>query len=395
MLIHDKRFTSSLALLFIPLLPLPAIAHETADSTAPLIGNQVPTGVPDTHHTAGVISDIQELGIGTAHPATRFEIVDDAQPLNYAGTPAAMVIQARDSRNGRAATFSPSVVFQMNLTGDGLVDAAAERSYSIWQGIFGTIRKTGDGSGQTFTATGELGASGAGHYNELGGFQYELTNIGSSRGTISGVEGIVKDSADGGVTHHSTRMAGVISRLVKYDPTPRGSRNFLASSEGSQPIDAVMEINPDGGTQLWRRGLDLRLGHFESLIAISLPNDTALAWMTSGGAEIPILGMSSQDRVHLSGPKDMIDIASHDSRTAVTFSLSDGAASVAPTSGNIALGTAGAPWNGLYTRNINLHSSAPKSSSSRCSKGDLTWDASYLYVCTAPNHWRRTGLTDF
>lgn len=38
---------------------------------------------------------------------------------------------------------------------------------------------------------------------------------------------------------------------------------------------------------------------------------------------------------------------------------------------------------------------SPTSSTMPCVTGQIQWDASYTYVCIEPNHWRRSGLSDF
>ena len=42
-----------------------------------------------------------------------------------------------------------------------------------------------------------------------------------------------------------------------------------------------------------------------------------------------------------------------------------------------------------------MPSNAPGSSSSNGATGQMTWDTNYLYVCTAPNTWKRVSLSTF
>jgi len=37
----------------------------------------------------------------------------------------------------------------------------------------------------------------------------------------------------------------------------------------------------------------------------------------------------------------------------------------------------------------------PASSSSACSGGEITFDASFFYVCVSTNAWRRVGIATF
>jgi hypothetical protein len=44
-------------------------------------------------------------------------------------------------------------------------------------------------------------------------------------------------------------------------------------------------------------------------------------------------------------------------------------------------------------KTVNLASAAPASSTAPGSQGEVTWDASFIYVCTAANTWKRAALT--
>lgn len=62
---------------------------------------------------------------------------------------------------------------------------------------------------------------------------------------------------------------------------------------------------------------------------------------------------------------------------------SQNASAVSITGGNAAL------------TSFSLASTTPASSSATCSAGQISWDASYLYVCTATNTWKRSALSTF
>lgn len=222
----------------------------------------------------------------------------DSAPLDYTTSRARFVFQRRDTGNGATNELIPSAVFQFNYTGNGTVNSGNELSQTIWQGLFGFARKTGDGSGHNFTAIGELGATGPGGYNELGMFQGEATNTGSALGTISGVEMLIKDSPDSGTTTFSTKMQAVVGRIAKYNPTVRKSHNFFASSEGSRPPDAVLGVNPSGLAS-WQRGFDFQGATFTTGQFGLAPNNTFLAWLRAGGSASPVIGVNNADAVFL------------------------------------------------------------------------------------------------
>lgn len=215
----------------------------------------------------------------------------DTSPLDYSASRAGFVVQHRDSANATTNELVPGAVDQFVVTGSGTVNAGAELSLSIWMGRYMSMKKTGDGSAHSATVTGELGAVGAGGYNELGGYQGELTNVGSALGTVSGVEMLLKDSPNGGTTSYSTRMHAIVGRIAKYNATTRASYNFFASSEGTLPPTAVLGVNPAGN--MFQRGFDFSNAYFTTGQFGLVPNNNALAWKDVSGNAQPIISVSN------------------------------------------------------------------------------------------------------
>lgn len=259
---------------------------------ASLIGNAVTLGTNQTITGRKSFSKVQSA-VGWAQ-----QIIADSAPLDYGTTVAASVLQWRDASNRNTNQLVPGAVFQFNSTGDGTVNSSAELSQTIWQGLFGYMNKTGDGSAHCFTGIGQLGATGAGGYNELGAFQAELTNVGSALGTMSGVEMLLKDSPDGGVSTYSTKMQAVVGRLAKYNPTIRKSYNFYASSEGNLPPNGIIGVN-GGGLHQWQRGIDFQGASFSTGQFLLAPNNTSMAWLDSTGVAKPIMGLDSANGVFI------------------------------------------------------------------------------------------------
>jgi hypothetical protein len=237
------------------------------------------------------------------------ELVNDTAPLNYGNTRAISVIQHRDAANGILNELIPGTVDQFTFTGNGVVNAAAELSQTIWQGKFVFTRKTGDGSGHAFTCGGELGAVGAGGYNELGGYQGQLTNVGSTLGTMSGLEFLLSDSPDNGVTNWNTKMQAVVGRIAKYNNTARKSYHFYASSEGTVATTGILGVNPQGFRQ-YQRGIDFQDAIFTTGQSVLSPNNTFLGWLTTTGSSPGILGVNNANNTFLAttGPGKSINL---------------------------------------------------------------------------------------
>jgi len=224
------------------------------------------------------------------------EIVNDPSPLNYFGTNtrASTVLQHRDTADGASNELIPGSVFQYKFSGDGVVNSGTETSSTVWQGLYTFTEKLGDGSGHCFTALGELGAFGVGGYNELGLFQGEATNKGSTLGTLSGVEMLMKDSPDAGTNKYSTKMQPIVSRIAKYHTTTRRSDSFFASSEGTQAPNSIL-AGDTGGLASWQRGIDFQGLTFTSGQASLFPNNASQAWLDAGGSAVPIVTVSASN----------------------------------------------------------------------------------------------------
>lgn len=229
--------------------------------------------------------------------ALQFEWLNDGSALNYASSRAIGVIQHRDTGNGALNELIPGVIDQFNVSGNGVVNSGTELSQTIWQGRFMYMNKTGDGSAHSATITGQLGAVGPGGYNELGGYQGEMTNVGSALGTMSGVEMLLKDSPNAGVNTYSTKMQAIVGRIAKYNPTSRKSHHFYASSEGSLDTTAVLGVNPSGNK--FQRGVDFQGAAFSTGQWGLAPNNTALAYLDASNAAQVILGVSNANVTYI------------------------------------------------------------------------------------------------
>lgn len=231
-------------------------------------------------------------------PTGYTEFRRDPTPLNYAGTRAGFVLQHRDTTNLGVNGLAPGAVMQFTTIANGVVNAAAESSQSVWLGLQVSQSKSGDGSAHCVTAIGELGAVGPSGYSEVGLVQGTGTNIGSTLGTLSGVEMLLQDSPNAGVTSFSSVLNPFTSRIAKFHTTTRKSHSFYASSEGAQPPTSVLGCNPLGLHQ-WQRGFDFRGATFTTGQFGLAPNNNFLAWERAGGAIASILGVNNTDGVYL------------------------------------------------------------------------------------------------
>lgn len=197
--------------------------------------------------------------------------------------------------------LSQNQIFSMlynrfEVTGKGSVNPAAHQSYSIWSGNTSSVNMRGTGSAHGFTAIGQLYPA---SYNELGGFQAELTNMGSVDGTISGTEMLLKDSPDRGSHSFPTKLQPIVSRIAKYNAATKAD-SFYASSEGSVQPDSIITGNPGGS---WKVGIDFGGQSFTSGYAAIFPNNFALAWRNISGSTVPVFSYNQTGTVYFTDNK--------------------------------------------------------------------------------------------
>lgn len=219
--------------------------------------------------------------------------------LDYKSTHASHVIQHEDYSDIGYNSLKPATITSIWNEGNGWVNGPAEQSMSVWTGNYTYVSKTGNGSAHGYTVGGQL--LNCQVYNELGGFQVSLTNNGSNLGYISLFEGLVQDTPNGGVTKFSTKMVGIGLRINKSHPTKRFSTMVLLSSEGPQPVDAGMMVNPQG-LQNYKYVIDMRNANLTTGRAIVWKNNTSAAWQKADGAIAPVLWVNNVDNVYIAAP---------------------------------------------------------------------------------------------
>lgn len=260
-------------------------ANDIATATYP--GNVVSNGSQEING-----SSVTTLPVVAGQ---RVEIRKDSAPLNYGDTRAAFVVQQRDPLDLATNTLVPGSVQQFTSTGNGVVDAASQVSTSIWLGELASMTKTGDGSAHSFTSICQVGAYGPGLYNECGGFQGTVTNIGSNNATLSLFEGIVSDSPDAGANNYPSKMAGLTVRMQKFNPSDFQSAAIWVTSEGTVAPDSILFAYPNTAFNQWKRGIDLSGVTFTTGNALALPNNSTISWKNSAGSVQPVMLSSDTD----------------------------------------------------------------------------------------------------
>lgn len=143
----------------------------------------------------------------------------------------------------------------------------------------------------------------------------------------------------------------------------------------------------------WRKLTDIS-GSFNgstTTFTTSVPPGTSQYYVTAGTA--------SQLIISLGGVIQEPDVDYTVSTNSITFTTApasglsfygvlcgDALDSLTPADGSV---TTSKLASGL---SINLASSTPASASATGTTGQITWDANYIYVCTATNTWKRVAI---
>ena len=201
-------------------------------------------------------------------------------PWNFVGTKAATVVQVHHDTDIANFTMEPGAVYDFEVSGGGYVDTSVyDYSGSIHWGVQSSTRKYDNGSAQCFTAVAGLHEIAPNGYNEVGLFQGEAANLGSAYGTMSGVEVRLKDTDKDGYGNKTvsfdTKMNSVIGRIMREHNGTRDVNCFVASSEGTVPVDSMITAYTSPQT-----GGGLGGGVFKEGVDISNAN------LTTGGAVI-------------------------------------------------------------------------------------------------------------
>lgn len=131
-------------------------------------------------------------------------------------------------------------------------------------------------------------------------------------------------------------------------------------------------------------------------ITDGLGNDTALQVSSAGVKSTGTLGSAGRVTTDFAGDYALTEdggtvrgVLSMSAAEVVTFGNANNNLKLIGSTGVADLTATGLAVTGV----IGCSSSAPASASATGVAGTITWDASYVYVCTATNTWKRVGIS--
>jgi hypothetical protein len=122
--------------------------------------------------------------------------------------------------------------------------------------------------------------------------------------------------------------------------------------------------------------------------AAAVPGGAVIAAISPAAItiSIPLAGRLPAGAAIWAAAKADLALANIDAANAATFASDPAIAAVAIGNGRAAITLNNVPTPAFGT---------PASSSAACTKGQMMFDASYLYTCVAANTWRRTASSGF
>ena len=225
-------------------------------------------------------------------------------PWNFVGTKAATVVQVHHDTDIANFTMEPGAVYDFEVSGNGFVDISSyDFSGSIHWGVQSSTRKYHNGSAQCFTAVGGLHEIEPGGYNEVGLFQGEAANLGSAYGTMSGVEVRLKDTDKDGYGNKTvsfdTKMNSVIGRIMREHNGERDVNCFVASSEGTVPVDSMITAytspNTGGGLGggVFKEGIDISNANLTTQGAVIIHEGDQIKGSDNNGTRYSVMKVGS------------------------------------------------------------------------------------------------------
>lgn len=363
------------------------------DANATVNGNLIQDGGGNPRDDSTLLPGMTVLGgslwrckeVGDVVPV---QVIRTSDPINFYANRAAFIVQQRDETNLTSGDGIDAAIMSFYSDGDGAVQSFGGDSWgtdSFWAGLRVQHYKTGGGSAHCHTVNGGLGAVGViGAYNELGGYQGFLRNLGSTNGYLSGVEVRVSDSEDSaGLNARDTRMIGVLGGIEKYKAAAtRYTHCFYAQSSGGEEVDTVLLA--DGS---FRDGINLQHAPISRWSFLMRPVGN-IGWQRPSDLNTDVANCNRI--VQLS---DRIVFIPGSDGSTYGFEMRDTVGNVnfayTPSNSTTTIYKATITAAGGF---IIATASAPATANASGPTGQITWDSDYVYVCVATNTWKRAAI---
>jgi len=310
-------------------------------------------------------------------------------------------------------TFDGSTQMRLTTTGNLLIGTTTDMTGSGGLKIAGTTAATTTTSGALIVAGG-VGVSGAGYFG--GGLN--VTGAATFAGAVSASGDITRNSSanssDGfAVSNTSTGTAGAASISLKNSSGASGQTTISQSSTGLTPYGAWIAnsgvvYNNSGRLTLMADGASGSI-HFATGGNTSVFNIASTGAATFAGA-VTSAGLIKSTRSGAPGLQveqadPNISLSSTTATTGREYLLqtvgADGRFRIYQNNGtagekfSLAADTGAATFAGAVTvagTVIHTLSATPASASATGTVGTMSWDANYIYSCTAANTWKRVAI---
>lgn len=249
----------------------------------------------------------------------------------------------------------------------------------------GMIQRPGSGNAWSLNSVIERQA---GSIKSTTGYELDLNNNDRNLGEVLG-------------------SAGATLRPFSYGLVVTGAAPYRSTG--------AIEVSGPGVSFIWNRGivfnnnavkqaslqdntvsdisLDIRGGH-------QYPLDIANAGVVQAAIRLPKPGQIVVGNADTAGARDdsgNVQVIGADSAGNVLLAsggttLVSLGSTMVPKGTKQDLGAANRPFHGAYLNKLNVTPYTPATSATACAQGTIATDESFIYVCTAPNTWKRTAL---
>ena len=185
-------------------------------------------------------------------------------------------------------------------------------------------------------------------------------------------------SSSGGIATAGFNVARAYGTLFQYGYTAGYGLGIAAYEDGSNAPNSYLDPGPHAV------GLNLEMAAYSSGAAVALAYGHAVTGLDSTGVRHVLIRSGGNATTGAT-----VAIGDDTIQNIVAMS------SILPQAITYEVGTPAKRWLRMSASFFNTALFTPTSSSQACTVGDEAADASYIHICTATNHWRRSALSDF
>ena len=215
---------------------------------------------------------------------------------------------------------------------------------------------------------------------ETGDYEVTVTNIGAGIATVdgSGAE-LIDGSANLALQQWASATFALDSAQTGWKVI--SSRNVLNHVGALTVTDAFTSVGIDDNAD--STALTLAATTLDATFASDLYAENLILIDTTPGINFTSTDVTGIAQIYLTGSEFVLQSDPSNVEASTTMGFY--------TDGTNAL-TLDSSQNATFAGDVSVPTKTPASASAAGTAGTITWDANYIYVCTATNTWKRTAI---